>query len=93
MESEHVIERDRLPALGRAVQCGVSMKKVKGCLHSLGLCHSCILLQDQYEQAGYTKPTAEWVFEEAESISKRIMNDILNTLSRLLIVKNEMINF
>lgn len=50
-------------------------------VHSLSLLGFHILVQDQYEQAGYAKLTIEWVFEEAESISKRIMND--STLSRL----------
>lgn len=40
-------------------------------------------LRDRCEQAGYAKPTAVWVFEEAASLSKVIMNEILNTLSRL----------
>lgn len=44
---------------------------------------SCVLLQDQHEQAGYAKPTAVWILEEAASISKSIMNEILNTLFRL----------
>lgn len=75
--------RDGRPAAGGAVRCDASVKKLGGSVRSVSPLGSRILLRDRCEQAGYAKPTAVWVFEEAATLPKAIMNEILNTLSRL----------